>query len=190
MSGIIEATNIQTENIKHTNGTTAATVSSGGVLYSAGHVLNVLQATTDTKGSAIASGNNSDVISQAITPRSTSSKILVRCVIHIGGDNNSYGYGKLLRDSTAIGVATTASGSQINASFQVQTKNWTYQSYRTSPHPFEFLDSPNTTGSITYKINLACTSGNIFLNRAGTDSTSDAFTPTVVSTLTLMEIGG
>jgi len=32
MSGIIETTNIQTENIKHTNGTTAATVSTGGVV--------------------------------------------------------------------------------------------------------------------------------------------------------------
>jgi len=32
MSGIIEATNLQTANIKHTNGTTAASVSSGGVV--------------------------------------------------------------------------------------------------------------------------------------------------------------
>ena len=32
MSGIIEATNLQTANIKHTNGTTAMTVSSGGVV--------------------------------------------------------------------------------------------------------------------------------------------------------------
>ncbi len=32
MSGVITATNLQTSNIKHTNGTTAATVSSGGVV--------------------------------------------------------------------------------------------------------------------------------------------------------------
>ena len=32
MSGIIETTNLQTTNIKHTNGTTAMTVSSGGVV--------------------------------------------------------------------------------------------------------------------------------------------------------------
>ena len=113
-----------------------------GTPYIKDAVLNVLQATADTKGSAIASGNNSDVISQAITPQSTNSKILVRCVIHIGGDSNSYGYGRLFKDSTAIGVATSASGSQINASFQVMTKNWTYQGYRTSPHAFEFLDAP------------------------------------------------
>ncbi len=161
-----------------------------GTPYIKDAVLNVLQATADTKGSAIASGNNSDVISQAITPQSTNSKILVRCVIHIGGDSNSYGYGRLFKDSTAIGVATSASGSQINASFQVMTKNWTYQSYRTSPHAFEFLDAPSTTSSITYKINLACTSGNLYLNRSGTDITDNVWTPTVLSTLTLMEIGG
>ena len=32
MSGVINTTNIETANIKHTNGTTAATVSSGGVI--------------------------------------------------------------------------------------------------------------------------------------------------------------
>lgn len=32
MSGVIESTNLQTANIKHTNGTTAMTVSSGGVV--------------------------------------------------------------------------------------------------------------------------------------------------------------
>jgi len=32
MSGVIEATNLQTANIKHTNGTTAATISSGGAV--------------------------------------------------------------------------------------------------------------------------------------------------------------
>ncbi len=36
MSGIIETTNIQTENIKHTNGTTAATVGSSGELTVSG----------------------------------------------------------------------------------------------------------------------------------------------------------
>lgn len=173
---------LKVDNIQGANGT--------DIPYVKGHVLNVLQATTDVKGAAIAVNNNSDVISQAITPQSTNSKILVRSVLHIGGDLNAYGYGRLFRNSTPIGVGTTASGSQINASFQVMTKNWTYQGYRTSPHPFEFLDSPNTTSSVTYKINLACTSAQIFLNRSGTDETSAVWTPTVVSTLTLMEIGG
>tara|TARA_B100001057_G_scaffold105083_1_gene102582 strand:- start:729 stop:1262 length:534 start_codon:yes stop_codon:yes gene_type:complete len=173
---------LKVDNIQGANGT--------DIPHIKGHVLNVLQETTDTKGSAISANNNSDVISQAITPQSTNSKILVRCVIHIGGDNNSYGYGRLFKDSTAIGVATSATGSQINASFQVMTKDWTYQGYRTSPHAFEFLDAPSTTSSITYKINLACTSGNLYLNRSGTDVTDNVWTPTVLSTLTLMEIGG
>jgi|TARA_R100000081_G_C4806391_1_gene167827 hypothetical protein len=173
---------LKVDNLQDSSGT--------GTPYIKNAVLNVIQKAVDTAGSAIAVNNNSDVISQAITPQSTNSKILVRCLINIGGDLNAYGYGRLFRDSTPVGVSTQASGSQVNASFQVMTKNWTYQGYRTSPHFFEFLDSPGTTSSITYKINLACTSANLYLNRSGTVNTNDAFTPAVISTLTLMEIGG
>ena len=37
------------QNIKHTNGTTAATVNSSGVFASAGHVLQIVQATATDK---------------------------------------------------------------------------------------------------------------------------------------------
>ena len=117
-------------------------------------------------------------------------QILIRAAINLGGGLNSYGYCRLLRGTTAVGISTQASGSQVNASFQVMTKNWTYQSYRTSPHIFEFLDSPSTTSATTYHISMSCTSDNVYLNRASTLSTSDAFTPATVSTLTLMEIAG
>jgi len=39
MSGIIEATNLQTANIKHTNGTTAATVGSGGIITATNNIV-------------------------------------------------------------------------------------------------------------------------------------------------------
>ena len=155
----------------------------------AGSVVQVVSNASDTV-TTVTNGATTNIISQAITPSASSSKILIRASINLGGGLNSYGYCRLLRGTTAIGISTQASGSQVNASFQVMTKNWTYQSYRTSPHIFEFLDSPSTTSATTYHISMSCTSDNVYLNRASTLSTSDAFTPAVVSTLTLMEIAG
>ena len=154
-----------------------------------GNVIQIVSNSSDTV-TTVANGATTNIISQAITPNATSSKILIRASLSLGGDSNSYGYCRLLRGSTAIGISTQASSSQVNASFQVMTKNWTYATYRTSPHIFEFLDSPSTTSATTYNISMTCTSANVYLNRAGTLSTGDAFTPATVSTLTLMEVAG
>ena len=94
-----------------------------------------------------------------------------------GGGDNSYGYARLFRGSTAIGQGDQATGSQVNCSFQCSGRNFTYQGYRTDPRSFEFLDSPNTTSATTYKVNITSTSDNIYLNRSATVDTSNAFTP-------------
>ena len=177
---------LKTNTIQAATGTSVS-VAGGHVITQPGAVLQVLQATV-TSYVTVSNGANSDVISQAITPKFSSSKILVRCSLSIGGGDNSYGYARLFRDSTAIGQGDQAASSQVNCSFQCSGKNYTYQSYRTDPRSFEFLDSPNTTSATTYKINIACTSDNMYLNRSGTLSTADVFTPATMSTLTLMEI--
>ena len=162
-------------------------VASGHTIHQAGAVLQVLQATV-TSTVTIENASNSDVITQAITPKFSSSKILVRCSLSLGGGDNSYGYARLLRGSTAIGQGDQATGSQVNCSFQCSGRNFTYQGYRTDPRSFEFLDSPNTTSATTYKVNITSTSDNIYLNRSATVDTGNAFTPAPMSTLTLMEI--
>ena len=162
-------------------------VASGHAIHQAGAVLQVLQE-AKTAAVTVANGANSDIISKAITPKFSSSKILVRCSLSLAGAINSYGYCKLFRDSTAVGVGDQASGSQVNASFEVMTKNWTYQGYRQSRHTFEFLDSPSTTSATTYKINMTCTSGNVYLNRSDTVVTDNVWTPSQMSTLTLIEV--
>ena len=162
-------------------------VASGHTIHQAGAVLQVLQATV-TSTVTIANAANSDVITQAITPKFSSSKILVRCSLSLGGGDNSYGYARLFRGSTAIGQGDQATGSQVNCSFQCSGRNFTYQGYRTDPRSFEFLDSPNTTSATTYKVNITSTSDNIYLNRSATVDTGNAFTPAPMSTLTLMEI--
>ena len=182
---------LKTNTIQASTGTSVS-VADGHTFHQAGAVLQVVQA-TKTATVTVASGANAGVISQAITPKFATSKILVKCSLSLGGGDNSYGYARLSRQisgesASFVGISDQASGSQINCSFQCSGKNYTYQSYRTDPRSFEFLDSPNTTTATTYEINIACTSDNMYLNRSGTVVTDNVWTPATMSTLTLMEI--
>ena len=171
---------------------TAITVESGHVITQPGSVIQVVQE-AKTATVTVANGANAGIISKAITPKFATSKILVRCSLTLGGGDNAYGYCRLFRQisgqsAVAVGVSDQASGSQVNSSFQVMTRNWSYQNLRASPHNFEFLDSPNTTTATTYEINMACTSANVYLNRSEVVVTDNVWTPATMSTLTLMEI--
>ena len=138
--GIISTAKIANDAVDNTKLDLSANYAFTGTITGAGggKVLQVVSNASDTV-TTVTNGATTNIISQAITPSASSSKILIRASINLGGGLNSYGYCRLLRGTTAIGISTQASGSQVNASFQVMTKNWTYQSYRTSPHIFEFL---------------------------------------------------
>jgi len=109
-------------------------------------------------------------LSAAITPASTSNKILV--FGNIGGiettANNNYGGGELLRDSTVI-IADIDRGIGFTADTTRQGTN----------SPFSILDSPNSTSSITYKVRF---------RRAGGDGSISTQTNGSRSAITLMEI--
>ena len=158
-------------------------------LIMTGGILQVLQGTSTTASSAITDGNSLDAVSQAITPTLTSSKILIRCAVAVSGNTNAYGHGTLLRDSTAIGIGNNATGNRTNASFMLELNNYTYGTYRMHTHHFEFLDSPNTTSAITYKIRITSSSDTLYVNRPYTTGDS-AIEVSPMSTITLMEVGG
>jgi len=171
---------IGVQNIAHTNGTVAATVSSGGKISMTGHVLQVVQGGRTTR---VTHNNNtfSDVgVSATITPSSSSSKILVRLEGTIGnaaaGNQTAL---KLFRGSTEIGSGTGAD--TLNTFFSV----FATQSYDICGVSQSFLDSPSTTSEITYKIQMAAFNSTGSLGGRG-DSNAIA-SPT---RLTLMEIGG
>jgi len=182
---------LKTNTIQAATGTSVS-VASGHIIHQPGTVIQVEQE-SKTAYVTVSNGANSGIISKVITPKLSSSKILVRCSLTLGSGSNSYGYCRLFRQisgqsAVAVGVSDQASGSQINASFQVMALNWTYSDYRAYPHIFEFLDSPSTTTATTYEINMACTSGAVYLNRSGQLVTDNVWTPATMSTLTLMEI--
>jgi len=162
---------------------TAADLASGAITSSAlpaGSVLQAIQ-TTKTDNFTTTSTSFIDVtgLSISITPSSTSSKILVMADISAGSSLNGYSIYNLVRESTNIYQGTdtkTYVGSHIeysNSSSHMGTLNMCY------------LDSPATTSSTTYKIQMRVTSGTGAVNRrSGSDDTS------VASSITVMEVAG
>lgn len=156
-----------------------------------GTVLQVVQATkTDTQTFNANSYSAISGLSAVITPKSTSSKILVQAVIHIGtsGANEGVG-GKLYRNSSEV------SGARGDAASN-RDRNWFHggdYSSVSSQNPCTpmYLDSPASTSQLTYEVYCRAHSSSYpaYINRSETD-TDDNRRSRVISTLTLMEIAG
>ena len=134
----------------------------------AGKILQVIQAVkTDTFTTTSYTFADVTGLSVAITPSATSSKILVQVHLgFVGAETVGYPHFQLVRGSTAIGIGTSASGSnQSNISFGTNWNNGNeYRGYAAS---FQFLDSPSTTSATTYKLQMrsAYASKTVYVNR-------------------------
>ena len=172
-----------------TGGVERAVINNNG-LSAPGHVIQVVQQSTSSTTSTTSSTYTDTGLSQAITPVSSSSKILVTCSVVYGGANDSYIGFKILRGTTSIGASSEATGNQSNVAFG-GSGDRTHMEYMTFPVSWSYLDSPNTTSSTTYKIQYASRwdSNTIYINRPHiiTDNGHVFYT---TSTLTLMEIAG
>ena len=151
---------------------------------SAGGVIQV-KSVTKTDPFTTASTSYVDVtgISVTITPTRSDSKIFV-LLTSCGNTNGSKGYGRLMRDSTAIAVGD-ADGSTVQATFDMNNAG---ASNRGASYVGQILDSPATTSATTYKLQVRHEngSGNININRI--NSTDDsAVAGRYSSTITLME---
>lgn len=185
---------IGVETLQHTNGTTAATIQSDGTFYPAGHIIQVVSTTkTDAFSTTALPASREDVtgFTANITPKSTSSKILVRASLNYGGSNNVYGGFWFLRDGTDIIVSTAVSGSNnINPALAVHGDNSNFQ-FGMQSAQFEYLDSPSSTSQLTYKMQMSTHDANntFYLNRSHIAG-NDTYVHGGTSTLTLMEIAG
>jgi hypothetical protein len=153
-----------------------------------GSVLQVAQATL--LGTQAVSGASAwaDVtsLSVSITPTSSSSKILVSFVVNCDGENNLYF--RIMRGATAIGVGNAdGSRQQISAGNGYVPSNPNGTAMMTN----QFLDSPATTSSTTYKIQAYCDSsagsGTYYINYASGDG-NNAYSSRCMSSITVMEI--
>lgn len=154
-------------------GTTGNVLKSNGTTWTSsaltGSVLQVVSATYSTSTSNATTTLQNTNLTASITPRSTSSKILV-IVSQNGCYNDANNSGMrlaLLRDSTVL----------INAGYYLYYLSTVIGSISTN-----YLDSPSTTSSVAYKTQFC-------------RSPTNTGTPLVqhessVSTITLMEIAG
>lgn len=141
-----------------------------------GSVLQVVNATYSTYV-AVSSSTYADTgLTASITPSSTSNKILV--IVDLNGcskySGNTSGSFKLLKNTTDLFVISS------------------YVGYTNSTSPngvgsvsVTYLDSPSTTSSVSYKVQIASQSN---VSYAELNNYTGAFTST--STITLMEIKG
>jgi len=154
-----------------------------------GSILQVVQTQkTDTFSTTSTTYVDITGLSASITPSSSSSKILVS--VTIGNiSNQDAGYAILLRDSTQILDAATG-GTSVFAGGYGGGGSDGESYFGVVPKTNTLLDSPNTTSSVTYKIqartyNAAHTT---YINRSVYDA--GQYNVRNVSTITLMEIAG
>ena len=124
-------------------------------------------------------------LSASITPKFSTSKVLV--IVTIGGFSQGTGQGRfiLTRGGSNIGVGDAGSG-QLQVTFGISGPS--------SGAPMitgcgQYLDSPATTSSTTYGVTVSSNDAGaaIYINRSVTDSGSTSYQRSI-STITLMEI--
>jgi hypothetical protein len=147
----------------------------------AGSVLQVVQASTSTEVTIASTTYTDTGLSATITPRATSSKILVVVSQNMGIETATslalrFGGLRLLRDATD--VHTNATFALIRSSFQSGNPN-TVQGMGS----LVFEDSPNTSSAVTYK-----TQGQV--NDTASSSLVRAQYSSQPSTITLLEVAG
>ena len=172
--------------VQYYDGAAWATV---GPAASGGKLLQLVQTVKSDTYSQSVSTTYTDVtgLSVSITPTLATSKVYVSVLLHTANDTASgeRGMFRIMRDSTAIGIADTA-GSRTRATtgyfslLNTQMMNM---------YGMNFLDSPATTSATTYKIQMFTTSGAVqYVNRSS-DNADASYTGRVISTITVMEIG-
>lgn len=155
---------------------------SDGVAYN-----SVLQVVSTTKTDTFTSTSTSPVAitgaSATITPKFSTSKILVSYFFTMSSSAGTETAIQILRDSTVVGGGTVA-GSRRSA-----TSVTTIPTGHMFPHAGAFFDSPATTSSVVYSLYGWTINGTFYIGRSSgdTDNNSAANARTSL-TITVMEI--
>ena len=164
------------------------------ILGTSGTVIQTIQsivsATWASAGQSATSFLTVDGYTASITPSSNTNKILVMMQMHIA-TNYWEMQGKITRNGSVITESLGAArGSRVAASFCAQ--NYDGQStygYNWITIGYNYLDSPGTTSTCTYGLQLnGYSTYQIFLNRTGQDYDTADYHGCPASTITLMEV--
>ena len=148
-----------------------------------GKILQVLQGTLTT-GFTTTSTSYADLLTVAITPSATDSKVYVSFTTNAGtnGDVNHL-YTSLFRDTTEIGSAAAAD-SRTGAQTVTNTGGQQQMNYAGA-----LLDSPSSTSAITYAVKVKVSTGTGYWNRSSRDNNAAAYDGRSVTQITVMEVG-
>jgi hypothetical protein len=166
-----------------------------GAVSRSGGILQVVSTTKSDAFSASIGSNsfssNVTGLAATITPSSTSSKILVITQLYGASGISNYPIVtyRIDRNGTPVGV-----GDLVGSRPQVTAKSWVVVNESNSQisSSATFLDSPATTSSLTYGVQLHnhdTTTQTYYLNRSSGD-TNDRLGGRPISTITLMEVAG
>ncbi len=168
-----------------TAGQAVKVATNGGLEFGAAGKISQVVQTVKTDNFSTTSTTFVDVtgFSVAITPSSTSSKVLIMINMNSSTSGGNNAMIKLVRGSTDIGVGD-ASGSRLQATAQTRMDN---DSNSCATLTTCFLDSPNTTSETTYKVQYEVQggTGTINITQGGADNAGFG---NIISTITAMEV--
>jgi hypothetical protein len=176
----------------HVAGTVTATSFSGGGLGKIAQVQNVEKLDTFSTNTSSADGVAITGMQVNITPSATSSKVLITVSLGAIGCSTSASRTttfQLYRGATQIAEAN-ASGSRPRVTF----RSWMTSgdtNHALGGLSFTFLDSPNTTSALSYKLHMSGShdSQTFYLNRNGSGNDgSDNYLANTISTMQCMEV--
>lgn len=123
-------------------------------------------------------------LSVSITPRYTTSKIMIMFNVMMGENSPQLNHIRLVRGSTAISIGDTAGNRLLSTGSTYNTGAVNTMSINSA----FFLDSPNTTSSTTYKLQLIATAPSaVYINRNQRDDNA-SYEPRGTSSITVMEV--
>ena len=177
------------------NGSTGVISASSLSGISTGKILQVIQAVKTDSQSFTSSGSGDDRfditgLSAAITPSSSSNKILITYSVHTASPNGGYrSFLHLMRGSTDIFRGDDAS-SRTRCSNFIYTRNDSVGSVPSYQNTGTFLDSPSTTSATTYKIQINTHNGggNVYGVNTANSNPSSSSGQNPISQITVMEV--
>jgi hypothetical protein len=179
--------------IYYDDGTSAQWVSAiGGSL--AGNVIQVVSTTkTDVFSTTSTSFTDITGLSASITPRSTSSKLLISYNLPLGISNRNASVHVVVTDgSDVVLIDGDASGSRPQVSTSQYFGDVVNLDRTFENTSLQFLHSPGTTSTFTVKLRMrldTTVGGTAYVGRTGQDADSDRWAR-LPSTITVMEVAG
>ena len=195
MGSTLSVTSLQ--GLTSGNDANTVNVTSGHTLYAPGHTIQTQHATTNDRTS-VTGITFVSLLTVNITPKSSSSKILVTCMFN-GASTDRYAGIKLYRTVGGTTTQIAASDSDLGSNrvpvwFEIYgnqsvwtTDSWQYQTYN---HHGTFYDSPSTTSQITYAIHGGNTNNNgtMWMNRMTYGDNDATWNHRTQTNLTVQEI--